>query len=99
MDPKAASTYIAALKHTESRTKAMAAFWRICDNRVPRPQEKIAAVKMNGLKLESGREIKWFVAGLKLKNNELDVSGDIKPRLLNKLQELGVGQRIWTLLQ
>jgi hypothetical protein len=100
MDPKAAEEYSKALKATDGNRKAaMAAFWRKCDRRVPRPQEAIAFVRRDGLKLESGRVIDWKITELKIKNNELKLDGDIKSRLLAKLQELGAGQQIWGLLK
>jgi hypothetical protein len=111
MDPVAAEAYNKAADGTNNRSKAMAAFWKLCDKRVPRPVSQIAViVGKSGLKItpsnktiaqtkpEQLRMIDWHIAAIKIKGNELDLSGDIKPRLLAKLQELKVGQNLWSLL-
>ena len=101
MDPKAAKLYDETFEHTGKRNVAMAAFWRACNPRVPRPVEKIKAIAKSkmGLILESGREINWNIVALKLRKGELDVSGDMKQRLLARLQEHNCGKQIWSLLQ
>lgn len=68
--------------------------------KVPRPQEKIKAIAKDkyGLVLESGRQINWTLVAIKIEKNELDLSGDTAPRLLTKLQELGIGKNTWGLL-
>jgi hypothetical protein len=75
IDPKAAKAYDQAFAASQSRSKAMRAFWDACDPRVPRPQDKVKAVlaSKNGLRLESGREIDWNIAARKIKNGELDL--------------------------
>lgn len=98
MDQNAAVEYNQVFAKTGNRKAAMAAFWHTCNARVPRPQEKIVSFTQAGLKLASGRIVNWWVAALKIKNNELDLSGDTKERLLKALQAQGFGQSIWPLL-
>jgi hypothetical protein len=73
MDPNAAKAYDKEFAGSGDRRKAMRAFWDACNPLVPRPQEKVTAILANksGLRLESGREITWAIAGYKLKNGEL----------------------------
>jgi hypothetical protein len=110
MDPKAAQAYDAVFAKTKSRGAAMQAFWNICDKRVPRPQDKFVAVLGNksGLRISTAsnkreREINWGLVAIKLRNNELDFidedGSDRRPKLLAKLQELGIGQKVWDLLK
>jgi hypothetical protein len=100
MDPKASRAYDEAFTRSERRNVAMSAFWKVCDPIVPRPKDVIRSIARNkmGLVLESGREIAWSIVELKIRKNELDLSGDIRPRLLAKLQELNIGKRVWDLL-
>ena len=93
MDPNAAKIYNDVLKSTESRRAAQAAFWKACDKRVPRPQQKVAAVKRDGLKLDDGRVINWWLAGLKIRQDELDlgISGDARYILNLKEQQARLG--------
>jgi len=51
------------------------------------------------LKLANGRKISWNVAAMKIRNDELFLTPDIRKRLLAKLKELRCGQQIWSLLQ
>jgi hypothetical protein len=101
MDPKAAVEYNAVFAKTNNRKAAMAAFWRTCDRRVPRPQAKIKSIAGNkkGLVLENGRTIDWHVVEMKIKGNELFLGDDIKQRLLARLQQLNCGRSVWALLQ
>jgi hypothetical protein len=112
MDPKAAEAYNVAVAETKNRSKAMAVFWKVCRKDVPRPVCQIAViVGKSGLRItpsgktvaqtkpEQLRMIDWHIAALKVKGNELDLSGDIKSRLLAKLQALNVGQDLWNLLK
>jgi hypothetical protein len=101
MSVQAAAEYDRVYKETQDRKKAMAAFWRACPREVPRPQDHIKAIRrdMTGLVLANGREISWNVAAMKIRNDELFLTPDIKERLLKKLQELKRGQAIWSLLK
>ena len=99
MDEKAAAAYVDVFDRTGNRKQAMAAFWRACPRNIPRPQEKIKSIHgATGLTLESGRVINWYVAKLKISNGELDLGGDVKPRLAAKLTELNCGAEIVPLL-
>jgi hypothetical protein len=101
MDVDASKAYDEAFARSKKRNIAMSAFWKICDKHVPRPQDTIKSIARSkmGLVLQNGREINWNIVELKLRNDELDVSGDIKPRLLAKLQEFNIGKRVWDLLK
>jgi hypothetical protein len=108
MDAKAAKLYDTVFKQTKNRIAAMAAFWSTCDKRVPRPQEKVVCIAPNKMGLIVGlgkkqRTINWNIVEIKLRNTELDLTdadgNDRSARLLAKLQELGVGKRVWNLLQ
>jgi len=101
MSKEASQAYDQTFAQTNNRKAAMAAFWRVAPREIPRPQDKIKTIAKDkmGLILESGREIHWNIVELKLRNSELDISGDIKPRLLAKLQELNIGKRVWDLLK
>ena len=105
MDSKAAQIYDKVFDETKNRRQAMSAFWNACDPIVPRPQEKIAGIlpDKSGLRLASGRPINWGLVALKLRKKELDLTdddgNDRRERLLKKLQELNIGQRVWELLK
>jgi hypothetical protein len=101
MSADAAAEYDRVYRETKDRKKAMAAFWRVCPREVPRPQDHIHLIKADrsGLILTNKREITWNIVRMKIQNDELFLTPDIRKRLLVKLRELRCGQQIWSLLQ
>ena len=65
---------------------AMGNFWYLANKAEKLAKENsIVAVSPSGLKLSSGRSIDWYIAQLKLKNNELNLSQEDRVRLKDKL--------------
>ena len=71
----------AAYRSTKGDMKAkMKAFWRIFYQENPQ-KDKIVKLTQKGVTLDSGREVSYYIATLKLKSNELDLTDEDKSRL------------------
>ena len=101
MSPAGELAYNVTLASTNNRKSAMAAFWKKCGPEVPRPRSKVTGIQANGsgLTLDSGRIISWSVAIMKVKGNEIDLSGDIRTRLADTLAGMNFGTQFVALLR
>jgi len=92
MSPAGAKAYQDAWKASKNKSTAWRAFWGKCGPDVPRPQEHVRAVRGNfsGLVLTSGRKIDWRIAAIKLKNDELALTGEQKDKLKVMLTQKGL---------
>ena len=76
---------------------AQAIFWSIAN----KPKVIGVLADKTGLRISDGktvRTISWYIASLKVKNNELRFDGDERARLKAKLAQLGIGKQLIPLL-
>ncbi len=95
--PEGNKAFHALRKQGKGHKEAMAAFWKLAN----RPRVIGINPDKSGLTLQYSdkqRKINWYIAALKVKENELNITPEERKRLKAKLLELHVGTQLVTVL-